>query len=427
MSIANTTNTALQSLLNFSQQNKINKADFAEFYETNSTQNTNLANDTQVKILAAKGFQTSTQMQSEVNSFAEFSKNFPWRTIIDMSNGFTYAEIAWKSSTTITSISVSNLLSQESDSALPLQAFLASELSEIDKAQLEALSKDVLKTELEAKDGFQTIFFRDAKSFEFAQSTLSEASIKALKDEFGEESFLEREDGSLVLTGKAEKFVSGWQKALESANSSEFSLDELIKKDANFDGVLDSSEASEFSQGTTIMQITQETLVIVELVVFIGYLSTLRDNELEALLADFHSLAAGFAFENLSTTSKAWLEEIFPQLFSEKSDENSSQNAGNETSASNKNSANDENQSIKQFNKAKFDEFYANFKASFNLISASFMGLKSYQAQSLNFEKLSLVASNLARNFIENSTAQAINLQQEELIFNLEKKIQMRE
>lgn len=421
MSIANTTNTALQNLLDFVKQTKTSNTKFDEFTETNFSQVVNSTNSVETTAF----FTSRGQTQGTTNSLAEFSKmaSLPFIAGRIYSNGWSFLSMTWQTSTT-TSISVSNLLSQESDSALPLKAFLASELNDIDKTQLEALSKDTLKTELEAKEGFKTIFFRDAQSFEFMQDTLSEASIKALKDEFGEESFLEREDGSLVLTGKAEKFVSGWQKALSEANSSEISLDELVKKDTNFDGTLDSSELGELSQNTTITQITQETLVIVELVVIVGYLSTLHDNEIEAFLADFHSLTAGFAFENLSTTSKAWLEEIFPQLFGEKSDESSNQNADDESS-SGENSASDE--SIKQFNKAKFDEFYANFKASFNLISVSFMGLKGYQAQNLNFEKLSLVASNLARNFIENSTAQAINLQQEELTFNLEKKIQMRE
>ena len=314
--------------------------------------------------------------------------------------------MTWQTSTT-TSVSVSNLLSQESDSTLPLKAFLASELSDIDRTQLEAISKDTLKTELEAKDGFKTIFFRDAQSFEFTQDTLSEASIQALKDEFGEENFLEREDGSLVLTGKAEKFVSGWQKALSEAGSSEISLDELVKKDANFDGELDSSEVSEISQNTTtITQITQETLIIASLFVFIAHSSPL--GTLETWMANLHALSKEFAFENFSKANQEWLQELFPQLFGEKSNENSSQSADTKNNASDESNANSENiasnESTKQFDKAKFDEFYANFKASFNSISASFMGLKSYQASSLSFEKLSLVAGNLAQNFINNST-----------------------
>ena len=404
MSIANTTNTALQSLLDFVKQTKLSNTKFDEFVETSFLQIVNSANSAET----TASFTSRGQMQSATNSLAEFSKitSLPFIDGRIYSNGWSFLSMTWQTSTT-TSVSVSNLLSQESDSTLPLKAFLASELSDIDRTQLEAISKDTLKTELEAKDGFKTIFFRDAQSFEFTQDTLSEASIQALKDEFGEESFLEREDGSLVLTGKAEKFVSGWQKALSETGSSEISLDELVKKDANFDGELDSSEVSEISQSTTtITQITQETLIIASLFVFIAHSSPL--GTLETWMANLHALSKEFAFENFSKANQEWLQELFPQLFGEKSNENSSQSADTKNNASDESNANSENiasnESTKQFDKAKFDEFYANFKASFNSISASFMGLKSYQASSLSFEKLSLVAGNLAQNFINNST-----------------------
>lgn len=397
MSIANTTDTTLQGLLNLSQQAKTNKANFAEFFETDFSQSANFAKSAETTMFSA----SSAQMQW-TNAHTEFDKMmaFPFYGLINASKGWEFF-MSWTASTT-TSVSVSNLLN-ESDSDLPLQAFLASELSDIDRTQLEAISKDVLKTELQADDGFKTIFFRDAQSFEFVQNTLSEANIQALKDEFGEDSFLEREDGSLVLTGKAEKFVSGWQKALDEVNSNEISLDTLITKDADLNGTLDNSELGSVSQST--ITITQETLFIVT-TIFIVYGVALK-GDLESLLADFHALAKGFAFENLSTTSKLWLQENFSQFFSEKADENS--NADDEKSASDESGVNDENSAntqtstTKEFDRAKFDAFYANFKSGFNFVSASFMGLKGYQANSLNFERLSAVASNLASNFTNNA------------------------
>lgn len=394
MSIANTTDKALQGLLNFSQQPKTSKANFAELFETDFSPIANSTKSADTTMFSA----SSTQTQW-TNAHTEFDKivALSFHSLINASEGWELFT-SWTASTT-TSISVSNLLSQN-ESDLPLQAFLASELSDIDRAQLEAISKDVLKTELQADDGFKTIFVRDAKSFEFVQNTLSEANIQALKDEFGEDSFLEREDGSLVLTGKAEKFVSGWQKALDEANSNEISLDTLITKDADLNGTLDSSELGSVSQ--SVMTITQETLFVVT-TIFIVYGVALK-GDLESLLADFHALAEGFAFENLSTTSKLWLQENFSQFFSEKADENANaddeKNASDESSVNDKNSANTQTSTTKEFDKAKFDAFYANFKAGFNFVSASFMGLKGYQAGALSFEKLSAVAGNLASNFI---------------------------
>lgn len=390
MSIANTTDTALQGLLNLSQQAKTSKANFAEFFELNSTQSTNSESNIMTTMQdIADAFVRADKLESGVSTIFICNEFVGWSFWIDAIQTIT------------TSISVSNLLN-ESDSNLPLQAFLASELSDIDRTQLEAISKDVLKTELQADDGFKTIFFRDAQSFEFVQNTLSEANIQALKDEFGEDSFLEREDGSLVLTGKAEKFVSGWQKTLDEVNSNEISLNTLITKDADLNGTLDNSELGSISQSTTI--ITQTTLIIASISIFIGHSSSL--GSIAALLADFHALAKGFAFENLSTTSKLWLEENFSQFFSEKTGEN----ANDEKSASDESGVNDENSantetstSTKEFDRAKFDAFYANFKAGFNFVSASFMGLKGYQANSLNFERLSAVASNLASNLASNA------------------------
>ena len=271
------------------------------------------------------------------------------------------------------STSLSTLLSQNADSTLPTKAFDTSELSSISREQLEAISKDMLKTELKADDGFQTIFFRDAQSLEFTQDTLSKESIAALKATFGAESFLEREDGSVVLTGKAEKFVSGWKKALESVNNAQNTLDSLIKKDTNFDGELSGDE-----QGVQSVSILQSTVTTtIEVVLFLWVTASVSSSSLKDAWA-------------LNSQSWEQFKSAFAEFFSEKDEK--SANLSKSAKADDSADVSDET-SQKSFDKAKF--FYAHLNNSFALMSASFVG--AYQAKDLSLDLLGGVVFDLAQ------------------------------
>lgn len=52
--------------------------------------------------------------------------------------------------------------------------------------------------------------FRDPTNGKFVIASLEDETIDKLKDHFGESDIVQKEDGSIRLTGKAEAFVSGW-------------------------------------------------------------------------------------------------------------------------------------------------------------------------------------------------------------------------
>ena len=356
------TNTTAQSLLNFSKAQNPFSSSFSEMidsFEQALSTNSSLfsATDTlSVRIVIPNVSVVSSSINVAMDSFGNSVLRFDYpisRALLAKST------------------SLSTLLSQNADSTLPTKAFDTSELSSISREQLEAISKDMLKTELKADDGFQTIFFRDAQSLEFTQDTLSKESIAALKATFGAESFLEREDGSVVLTDKAEKFVSGWKKALESVNDAQSTLDSLIKKDTNFDGELSGDELGFQS----VLQSTITTTI--EVVLFLWVTQSVSSS----LLKDAWAL-----------NSQSWeqFKSAFAEFFSEKDEKgaNSSKSAKADESAD----LSDET-SQKSFDKAKF--FYAHLNNSFALMSASFVG--AYQAKDLSLDLLGGVVFDLAQ------------------------------
>ncbi len=355
-------NTTAQSLLNFSKaQNPFSSAfsEMIDSFEQALSTNSSLfsATDTlSVRIVVPNVSVVSSSINVAMDSFGNSVLRFDYpisRALLTKST------------------SLSTLLSQNADSTLPTKAFDTSELSSISREQLEAISKDMLKTELKADDGFQTIFFRDAQSLEFTQDTLSKESIATLKATFGAESFLEREDGSVVLTDKAEKFVSGWKKALESVNDAQSTLDSLIKKDANFDGELSGDELGTQS----VLQSTVTTTTKVVLFLWV------TQSVSSSLLKDAWAL-----------NSQSWeqFKSAFAEFFSEKNEKsaNSSKSAKADESAD----VSDET-SQKAFDKAKF--FYAHLNDSFALMSASFVG--TYQAKDLSLDLLGSVVFDLAQ------------------------------
>lgn len=353
-------NTTAQSLLNFSKAQTPFSSAFSEMIDSFEQ-----ALSTNSSLFSATN---TLSFNASVSSGAFVA---PWAGggIDSFGNPIVYLGYAIPYATK--TVSLSTLLSQNADSTLPTKAFDTSELSSISREQLEAISKDMLKTELKADDGFQTIFFRDAQSLEFTQDTLSKESIAALKATFGAESFLEREDGSVVLTDKAEKFVSGWKKALESVKDAQSTLDSLIKKDANFDGELSGDELGTQS----ILQSTITTTI--EVVLFLWVTQSVSSSSLKDAWA-------------LNSQSWEQFKSAFAEFFSEKDEKgaNSSKSAKADESAD----VSDET-SQKSFDKAKF--FYAHLNNSFALMSASFVG--AYQAKDLSLDLLGSVVFDLAQ------------------------------
>lgn len=353
-------NTTAQSLLNFSKaQNPFSSAfsEMIDSFEQALSTNSSLFSATNTL-----SFNTSVSSGAFVAPWAGGGIDSFGNPIVYLGYAIPYAT---------KTVSLSTLLSQNADSTLPTKTFDTSELSSISREQLEAISKDMLKTELKADDGFQTIFFRDAQSLEFTQDTLSKESIAALKATFGAESFLEREDGSVVLTDKAEKFVSGWKKALESVKDAQSTLDSLIKKDANFDGELSGDELGTQS----VLQSTITTTI--EVVLFLWVTASVSSSSLK---------------DTWALNSQSWeqFKSAFAEFFSEKDEKgaNSSKNAKADESAD----VSDET-SQKAFDKAKF--FYAHLNNSFALMSASFVG--AYQAKDLSLDLLGGVVFDLAQ------------------------------
>lgn len=396
-----TTNSTIQSLANLNKTQSASGAGFSEL--VNSTNASNQASST----LASNAVVVAADYIPILNYY---SWGIGGTTVCMSVNGLPVNVIAASPFGVVevqTTSLTSTLLSQTSDSTLPTKAFDTSELTEISPELLEAISKDVLQTQLEAKEGFKTIFFRDAQSLEFTQNTLSEASINSLKAQFGDESFLEREDGSLVLTGQAERFVSGWQKALQGSQESQSTLDTLLQKDKNLDGELSGDELG--TQSATLTQSVVTTSYVVAWWVVLVPVGAV-------VLTDLDSLAAGFAFRNLSELSQTWLEENFPQLFSsDESEAKSGEKAENSKAQSTDKTANadDATSSGKVFDRAKFTSLYANFVGGFNLLSASFVGLKGYQASNVSFNSLNSVMLDLTKSVLNsaNASLQGLNSQ----------------
>lgn len=353
-------NTTAQSLLNFNKAQNPFSSSFSEMID--SFEQALSTNSSLFSATNTLSFNTSVSSGVFVAPWAGGGIDSFGNPIVYLGYAIPYAT---------KTVSLSTLLSQNADSTLPTKAFDTSELSSISREQLEAISKDMLKTELKADDGFQTIFFRDAQSLEFTQDTLSKESLAALKATFGAESFLEREDGSVVLTDKVEKFVSGWKKALESINDAQSTLDSLIKKDANFDGELSGDELGTQS----VLQSTITTTI--EVVLFLWVTQSVSSS----LLKDAWAL-----------NSQSWeqFKSAFAEFFSEKDEKgaNSSKSAKADESAD----VSDET-SQKSFDKANF--FYAHLNNSFVLMSASFVG--AYQAKDLSLDLLGGVVFDLAQ------------------------------
>lgn len=103
------------------------------------------------------------------------------------------------------------------------------------KDDAKVLSQKVSDEVKEAEKGMVTIFFRDPITNKLTRSALSSDSINRLGKEFGQNDLSRRYDGSYILSGKAESFVSSWYADIAYTRG-------YIKSDKNQDGFLDNQE-----------------------------------------------------------------------------------------------------------------------------------------------------------------------------------------
>ena len=131
----------------------------------------------------------------------------------------------------------------------PVYKKLDTKLERQNESELKALDENLKPQELsdrvkDAEKNLQTIYFRDPLNQKITQSALSGESISRLKEFFGDGDFYTRKDGSLILNGKAENFVSGWYGDIAYTR-------EYLKADKNHDGFMDKAELDETKSGFT--------------------------------------------------------------------------------------------------------------------------------------------------------------------------------
>ncbi|KGI57299.1 hypothetical protein [Campylobacter sp. MIT 97-5078] len=268
-----------------------------------------------------------------------------------------------------TSITTSTLLSQTQTNLF--QNTYKVEFNSIEKEQFEAIANALKADErlLEQNNalGLEPVFFRDSSSLEFSQKALSKESLNALKEQFGEESVYRRKDGVYVLNAEAEKFVSGWSKALDKANEknqTNTSLDELIQKDKDFSSHLDESELdSSFTLMTTttiVEQITWISALVVKLF-------DLNKNDFLSLQEYMNT-----RFNNFDIFARNFISENLEGLFENKNESINEQNSNVED----KNSNEDKTKKFANFfenNFMKISQYFTNSSLS----SSSFASLSS--------------------------------------------------
>lgn len=102
---------------------------------------------------------------------------------------------------------------------LPLNSMvykgLKTDLEKQSKENLRAIDENLKPLELDekvknAQSSMINIYFRDPITQNITNSALSSESIEKLKSTFGSVDFYQREDGSYILNGDVEKFVSSW-------------------------------------------------------------------------------------------------------------------------------------------------------------------------------------------------------------------------
>lgn len=113
-------------------------------------------------------------------------------------------------------------------------AFRAMETSLLDMQKRTTESKSVEIVEKQSADNKTTIIFRDPITAELVSSSLSAENMRLLKEHFGQTDFSEKGD-SIILDGRAERFVSGWYGDIAYNRG-------FLEADSDGDGLLSKTE-----------------------------------------------------------------------------------------------------------------------------------------------------------------------------------------
>ncbi|TKX32485.1 hypothetical protein [Campylobacter aviculae] len=126
---------------------------------------------------------------------------------------------------------------------------LRTDLEKQSRENLKAIDENLKPLELDekvknAQSGMINIYFRDPITQNITNSALSTESIEKLKNTFGSADFYQRKDGSYILNGDVEKFVSSWYGDIAYQRG-------YLAADANHDGYLNKNELDETRSGFT--------------------------------------------------------------------------------------------------------------------------------------------------------------------------------
>lgn len=98
-----------------------------------------------------------------------------------------------------------------------------------------------------AERGMTTIYFRDPITNKLVRSALSSTAINKMGIEFDKEDMTKRLDGSYILSGKAENFVSGWYADIAYTRA-------YVASDRNNDGYLEDYELEDTKSGFVVQE-----------------------------------------------------------------------------------------------------------------------------------------------------------------------------
>lgn len=137
---------------------------------------------------------------------------------------------------TISNNSVYNVLTQNA------QNRSKAELAELDKS-IDSLTSTSIKVNFNESNFKNQVYFKDEISGEYIKIGLSDENLAKLESVFGKQDFFTRNDGSQILSGKAESFVAGWfgdiaykrgYASSDSDNNGYLSQDELANTNSGF-------------------------------------------------------------------------------------------------------------------------------------------------------------------------------------------------
>lgn len=192
-------------------------------------------------------------------------------------------------------------------------------------------------------------------------------------------------------------------------------LDKMIKKDKNLDGKLTYEEAGAQNLSTNVIE--AKGMLFSALLMDYNFANFNRVFEGSSDLFDINDdkstdmtlknildkLGKGVKFDDLEHTEQGILEfHLRHKIFDEKTDD-----TGNK---------------YYEFNQEKFENFYAEFKESFQQRSAEFLGLSGKDTSGLDYEKLSKIVEEINQTFYDtHSTSikevgKMINLRDKDLL-----------